>query len=512
MTRNPTNTSLQIASQNGTEPHRYSEGWRRGKPEEDPEKLKRWGWIAARPSEFLIRMRGGRVIASGQGATVFKWPWDSVAVIPTTVQRLQFTADQITSEKVGVKVTGIVMFRIAEPLIAFRMLNFSYPQAAQEKLSLMMEEMCVGATRRLVANLTVEECLTRRKDALATELIREIAPVVSGDGRPEDTTARGWGVVVDTIEIQDVRVLSDQVFANLQARYREEQERVAREAELARELAVKTNESSTEREVELSRVASQTEIRRQKQQADESGKLEKIASDSRVEEQSLSTQRALRQNQIAVEREFQLAKLNAEQELKRLRQQADERAALEKLAGDTKLAQTKQRADEATLLERLQAEIRLQQEQLKAEVQKAQLEAEAQKAQHAARLAVEAQAAEVVRSQALVAEAQRALAEIQAKTVELEVKKQRLVGQFELDRAARLKDIENTLTPEVIQLAVANRLPELAQAFQQKMGEVHVTAVDGANPFGYVAAAVEGVLGLARSAGLELPKKNSVAK
>jgi flotillin len=40
---------------------------------------------------------------------------------------------------------------------------------------------------------------------------------------------------------------------------------------------------------------------------------------------------------------------------------------------------------------------------------------------------------------------------------------------------------------------------------------VHVTAVDGANPFGYIAAAVQGVLGLARSAGLELPRPPEVA-
>jgi hypothetical protein len=76
----------------------------------------------------------------------------------------------------------------------------------------------------------------------------------------------------------------------------------------------------------------------------------------------------------------------------------------------------------------------------------------------------------------------------------------------DLERATRLREIENTVSAEVIQLTVAQKLPELAAAFQQQMGEVHVTAVDGANPFGYVAAAVEGVLGLARSAGLELPK------
>ncbi|MBL8940409.1 MAG: SPFH domain-containing protein, partial [Archangium sp.] len=226
------------------EPTRYAQGWRRGKPEEDPDKVKRWGVISAKPSEFLIRMRGGEVITSGQGATVFKWPWDSVAIVPTTVQRLQFTADQITQEKVGVKVTGIVVYRIAEPLIAFRMLNFSFPERAQEKLATMMEEMCIGATRRLVANLTVEECLTRRKDALASELVREVAPVVSGSGRVEDSTSSGWGLLVDTIEIQDVRVTSAQVFANMQARFRQEQERVAREAELV-----------TEQDVELARVS-----------------------------------------------------------------------------------------------------------------------------------------------------------------------------------------------------------------------------------------------------------------
>ncbi|MBM4777662.1 MAG: hypothetical protein GQE15_08150 [Archangiaceae bacterium] len=447
--------------------------------------MKRWGVISAKPSEFLIRMRGGEVISSGQGATVFKWPWDSVAIVPTTVQRLQFTADQITQEKVGVKVTGIVVYRIAEPLIAFRMLNFSFPERAQEKLATMMEEMCIGATRRLVANLTVEECLTRRKDALASELVREVAPVVSGSGRVEDSTSSGWGLLVDTIEIQDVRVTSAQVFANMQARFRQEQERVAREAELV-----------TEQDVELARVSTQTEVRRKKQLAEENAKLEKIAGDAKVEEQRVAQERHTRANQVAAEREFQLAKIQAEQEVRQRKQLADEAAAIELQQAQARIAEAKQ-ANEA----------RLQQERLRNEVEVARLEAEAEQARHASRVAEELQQAEVMRTRADVAEAKRQLAEIEAKTVELEVHKQALLTKLELDRASRIKDIENTLSPEAIQLAVAHRLPELAMAFQQKMGEVHVTAVDGANPFGYIAAAVEGVMGLARSAGLELPKK-----
>jgi hypothetical protein len=44
------------------------------------------------------------------------------------------------------------------------------------------------------------------------------------------------------------------------------------------------------------------------------------------------------------------------------------------------------------------------------------------------------------------------------------------------------------------------------------MGTVNITAVDGANPFGYVASAIETVLSLARSAGVGLPRDATPGK
>src|SRR5437764_8763146 len=139
--------------------------------------------------------------------------------------------------------------------------------------------------------------------------MREIAPVVSGLGRVEDHTHKGWGVVIDTIEIQDVRVLSGQVFGNMQARFRQEQMRIAREAELAREQSIKQDEAAAERKIELTRVAASTEIRRQKQQADEFAKLEQIQTESRVAEAKLTHERSTRQGELANERDLSLAKL-----------------------------------------------------------------------------------------------------------------------------------------------------------------------------------------------------------
>ncbi|GHG82131.1 SPFH domain-containing protein [Comamonas sp. JC664] len=589
------------------EPPRYAEGWRAGKPAEDPEKMKRWGLVTARPSEFLVHMRRGRVREiSGQGASCFKWPGDSVAIVPTSIQRLQFSADQVTQEKVGVQVTGLAVYRIADPLVAFRMLNFSFPERAQEKLAELLREMFVGAARRLVANLSVEECLSKRKEGIAAELMREIAPVLSGRGRPEDTTDAGWGVLLDTIEIQDVRVLSSTVFGNMQARFRHEQERQAREAELAKERFVHREETEAERQLSLQRLAAEEEVRQKKQTSEEQARLEALAVEARVAEAKLAQERTLKQEQASVEREVALAKMAAEQEVRQKKQVADEQAKLDALAAESRLADAKvvseralavsraqvemeklQREQEAEVarqrvaLEKLKREqeseagrakleleklklaqeseaaqakielVRLQRaqeaENAKAQMElarqqreqelelsrqrheqevelaklrreqeaaaaKAQLELERLRLEHEhatawndVQMAAHQQEAERLHAELQVVQARRAIVETEVAIAELSVRKDQAQQELELGKARALRDIENSVSAEVIQMTLAQQLPQVAAAFQQKMGEVHVTAVDGANPFGYIAAAVEGVMGLARSAGLKTP-------
>ena len=58
----------------------------------------RWGLVTAAPHQFLLQVRGGEVVAAPQGGSCFKWPSDTVALVDTSVRRLQFTADQVTRE------------------------------------------------------------------------------------------------------------------------------------------------------------------------------------------------------------------------------------------------------------------------------------------------------------------------------------------------------------------------------------------------------------------------------
>ena len=254
--------------------------------------VRHWSRISARPSEYLIKLRRGKVVAHGTGLSTRIWPGETCAILPTAIQRLSFVADQITAEKVGVAVTGIAVFRIAHPMLAFRMLDFDDGEGGVEQVASILREMFIGAARRLVAGMTVQDCLTRRKEGIAHELMREIAPVVSGSGRPDDSTDRGWGVLLDTIEIQDVRILSEKVFADLQAPYRAQLELEARKSAVQRDQDIHLREVAAQHEM----LEVDQNLRHREAEVEEQSRMQTLAREQRVgEEEAGLAQRQARQ-------------------------------------------------------------------------------------------------------------------------------------------------------------------------------------------------------------------------
>ncbi|HSD86644.1 MAG TPA: hypothetical protein VLB44_03990 [Kofleriaceae bacterium] len=449
---------------------RYQEGWRSGKPVEDPEKLKRWGYVGAKPSEYLVCTHRGQVDRkrSGQGMRIFKWPWLSISIVPTTLQRIEFTADQVTRERVGVTVTGIAVYRIAEPLLAFRVLNFTYGEAASEKLAATMREMFVGAARRLIANLALEECLTRRKESIAGYLMEEIAPVVGGEGSPDDTTAKGWGVVIDTIEIQQVRIQSQQVFAHLQAPYRAE---IAARAELA-------------------------ELDRQRQLAERRAETERLSKEAQLDAMRATRMLEARTEAETAEVEAREAGRRAEMAAAAARRNAE--IERDRVLHQISIAEAQRRAKAAAEVAALEAE-RMRLEATHAQTvlereQHQQLESARQAAEHA-----------LARGQAeLSLELRRRDAEEKEHENLLEAAHQR-----------RLAEIEQLLAQgRVLHNLVTHGLPKIAEALSQTFGTVHYTQIGGdakGSPLGAVPAALAQILSVAKSFGLELPASGSSA-
>lgn len=447
---------------------RYQHGWRSGKPIEDPEKLKPWGYIGAKPSEYLVCTRKGQIDRkrSGQGVRIFKWPSDSVAIVPTTLQRIEFTADQITRERIGVEIAGIAVYRIAEPELAFRVLNFTYGEAASEKLAATLREMFVGAARRLVANLSLDECLTRRKETIATFLMEEIAPVVSGEGSPADSTAKGWGVVIDTIEIQQVRILSGEVFEHLQAPFRAE---IATRAEVA---ALDRMRLVAERTAETERHSSEAQL-------ETARATRAFKAKSEAEATEVEAHEAARRAEMTAA----AAKRNAELDRDRVLHQIT-------------IAEEQRRAKAAAEVAALEAEV-----------------ARAQATQRTAQLEVEHEHA--LKWQRQVADIQLRKAHVD---VDLEVRRREaeardLDSQLEAANQRRLAEVEQMLVQgRALRELVMHALPQIATALQTTTGTVNYTQIGGdpnGGPLNAVPAAFAQLLALAQSFGLELPGKKS---
>jgi len=434
---------------------REAAGWRTGRPVEDPEKTKRWGLVQARPSEFLVHVRGGRVRtrSSGQGASCFKWPWDSVAVIPTSLQHLQFRADQVTLERVGVEVSGVAVYRIANPLLAYRVLNFSFPERAQEKLEETLTAMFVGAARRIVANLAIDDCLQRRKSALADELLSEIGPVLSGSGRADDDSNQGWGVVLDTIEIQEVRVLSATVFAQMQAPYRTGLDRRAREARAEAEKEVAAREAACARAVEEVQIAQKMAV-----------------AERRRELASTEATIARAQQEQAMRNAAELAAAKASLQQAEAEQAMQTSARLQATRAALDLEERRQQTAQRVALELL-----------------AKQEAEARMASHAVLVQAAQQAAEL----------QRIQGEIDDERLRRSVHHDEEHARVSLALKRGEAEVQAIVDESRARVRLSDQLPALAAAVGQKIGEVRITQVGSdVSPFAFVADAVGAVTSL----------------
>lgn len=471
---------------------RYQDGWRAGKPIEDPEKMKRWGFITANPSEYLICLRGGKIDPrrSGQGTTVFKWPWQSVAIVPTSLQQVDFKADQVTREKVGVEISGVAVYRIVNPLLAFRVLNFSFTERASEKLSHTMREMFIGASRRLIANLSIDECLTRRKETISDFLIQEIAPVVSGKGAKDDETDQGWGVVLDSIEIQDVVILSEKVFKDMQAPFRATLATQAEKAELDRQREVAERRAETERRVAEASIQGQRDTRVLKAVAEseaaetESREVLKAAETQNVvqrRKQELEQAEVLLRIERDRERQLQLLTAQKEQELRRLRAEQEKSLAQVQAEQEQKLARLQ--AEQAQALAHAQAEEARRSIEARTELAALQAEATLRSEQEQlARMALE----QKLSREKLELEARMALQELEHQQA-LRRRQQALAMQEQEQRLALEElrargEVEAALAAgRALQTLVSTGLPELARALQGNIGPISFTHVGG-NP------------------------------
>lgn len=260
-----------------------------------PRPMKRFGLVAATPTEYLVLQRLGRLRFPGRGAAAWVAPGlDRAFLIPSSVQSAAFLADQITVENQGVEIGGFALWSVADPARAVEAVDFTDPDAGLARIGEQLRAVVEAAIRREVANLTLEQVL-RQRAAMTDLLDDELAKV-----------AERWGLAIAAIEIKSVQVLSKQLFENMQAAFRDTQRLASARSAMETDEAIARaraadRETAAERDLAF-RVA---EIAR-----DEEALRQEIARDHRLEEAKESTRR-----------EREIARLDSELALVRAREE-----------------------------------------------------------------------------------------------------------------------------------------------------------------------------------------------
>lgn len=176
-------------------------------------------FVTAEPNEWMLIIRNGTVIKSGVGISGFIAFGDKVVKFPSKINKVSFSAQQVTNEMQGVEVSGIIVWAIYRdadgPARAYKNLGEDLKSETPSSANSSLVEMANSIVRHRIANSNIEQIIKNRSK-IREEVKKEMNAVVNG-----------WGVWLETVEITDVKIMSGSLFTNLQTEFREEQRQKA---------------------------------------------------------------------------------------------------------------------------------------------------------------------------------------------------------------------------------------------------------------------------------------------
>lgn len=136
-------------------------------------------WVESEADEWLLVIRDGKLTKAGIGMKTFIGLTDTVVKFPSRVERVNFTANNVTKEMQGVEITGFAFWSVyRESDGPFRCYKYMEGNNANANV----QAMCESVLRSQIANSSLDEVLRKRdvlRDAIKNELKDQF---------------KGWGV------------------------------------------------------------------------------------------------------------------------------------------------------------------------------------------------------------------------------------------------------------------------------------------------------------------------------
>ena len=213
-------------------------------------------YVISQPNEWMIVLRNGKVKKMGVGITSRVNYFESCVKFPSKIHKVSFRAEQVTKEMQGIEVKGVILWSVNPknelPLKAVNYLGKDLTTSDATTAKDNLAEMCSAIVQHNIANSTIEE-IQRERDFLRDSISKGISSVIEG-----------WGCLVESVEITDVKILSSGLFANLQMKFREEERKKAELIRMATEMELKEKRLKNTLQREIQNLHDETKTQIQK--------------------------------------------------------------------------------------------------------------------------------------------------------------------------------------------------------------------------------------------------------
>ncbi len=361
--------------------------------EKDPIKVREtgffiWKRIIVPPNAYVVHTRAGRKdpVTLGMGISFRYNPrTDAYLVVPAAMQTIGVVANCISQEKQGINVLAYVQWQISDFSVAYRKLDFSDTIDPLGIVNAQLREQADAAIKDKIATMSVEDVLTD-KAPIIEELTKRLSEVTEGRVRGVESAESGLGITIVTVQIKEAFVSSRNLWENLQAPYRHEQERIAKISFLDMEEDIRSKQLATRQATETSEAETEVQIERVREEKRTEALQLRLTEDEKRQQREQES----RANSIQREQEIKLTQARYEAETQQTLDEMERERQIQLLEAERSLVEQKARIEEQRLtheaaLKRVQFEheqvIRQQDNTLKAEALQADIEFDLQSEQ-----------------------------------------------------------------------------------------------------------------------------------
>ena len=123
-------------------------------------------YVEAKPNEWLVVMNNGKMVSAGIGVGMVRGIFDTVAVFPSRMVKVDIKANQVTKEMQGIEVAAMIEWTIDKdgegPMKAYKNLGQDLSSSNPRTANQIISDMACSILRSAISNSTIDQVIKNR--------------------------------------------------------------------------------------------------------------------------------------------------------------------------------------------------------------------------------------------------------------------------------------------------------------------------------------------------------------